>query len=96
MIGFIEAGFDLVYFQCVNFLVDAYGNLAASAVSANTILRSILACGLATAARPMFEGLGVAVSSSILGAISCLALPIPLLLMKYNGMLRKRSKMASV
>ena len=92
-IGFIEAGFDLVYFQCVNFLVDTYGPLAASAVSANTILRSILACGLAVAARPMFTTLGVPVASSILGAVSVLALPIPLLFMRYHGVLRARSKM---
>ena len=92
-IAFIEAGFDLVYFQCVNFLVDTYGPLAASAVSANTILRSILACGLAAAARPMFTTLGVPVASSILGAVSVLALPIPLLFMRYHGVLRARSKM---
>ncbi|KAF9892141.1 hypothetical protein FE257_002547 [Aspergillus nanangensis] len=93
--GFIEAGFDLVYFQCVNFLVDVYSIIAASAVAAITILRSILACGLATAARPMFDALGVSVACSILGAVSCLALPIPLLLMKYNGVLVRRSKMAT-
>lgn len=32
--------------QCINFLVDTYGLYAASAVSANTFLRSVLAAGL--------------------------------------------------
>ncbi|KAJ5818466.1 major facilitator superfamily domain-containing protein [Penicillium riverlandense] len=41
--GFIGAGFNVVFQQCLNFLVDTYGVYAASAVSANTILRSVLA-----------------------------------------------------
>lgn len=44
------------------------------------------------AARPMFEGLGVGPASSLLGGISCLALPVPFLFMKYGATLRKKSK----
>ncbi|KAF5858581.1 hypothetical protein ETB97_004266 [Aspergillus alliaceus] len=90
--GLIGTGFTIVFQQCLNFLVDAYGPYAASAVSANTILRSILACALPMAARPMFENLGIAPASSLLGGISCLALPVPFLLMKYGAVLRKKSR----
>jgi len=48
---FIGAGFNIVFQQCINFLVDSYGLYAASAVSANTILRSIMAAGLPLAAK---------------------------------------------
>ncbi|KAH8807427.1 bicyclomycin resistance protein [Xylogone sp. PMI_703] len=92
--GFIGAGFNIVFLQCMNFLVDTYGPYAASAVSANTILRSVFACALPIAARPMFETLGVAPASSLLGGISCLALPVPLLFMRYGATLRAKSKFA--
>ncbi|KAJ5522751.1 major facilitator superfamily domain-containing protein [Penicillium frequentans] len=90
--GFIAAGFNIVFQQCLNFLVDTYGPFAASAVSANTILRSILACAMPIAARPMFENLGIGPAASLLGGISCLALPVPLLFIKYGEALRAKSK----
>jgi hypothetical protein len=90
--GFIGAGFNIVFQQCLNFLVDTYGPYAASATSANTFLRSLIACGLPLAARPMFQNMGVGPAASVLGGISCLALPVPLVFMKYGEGLRKRSK----
>ncbi|KAJ5994556.1 major facilitator superfamily domain-containing protein [Penicillium sp. IBT 35674x] len=92
--GFIAAGFNIVFQQCLNFLVDTYGPFAASAVSANTILRSILACAMPIAARPMFMNLGLGPAASLLGGISCLALPVPFLFMKYGETLRAKSKFA--
>ncbi|KGO77032.1 Major facilitator superfamily domain, general substrate transporter [Penicillium italicum] len=94
--GFIGAGFTLVFQQCLNFLVDTYGPYAASAVSANTILRSVLACALPVAAAPMAHNLGIGPAISILGGVSCLALPVPFLFMKYTPSLRKKSKFAVV
>lgn len=41
--AFIGAGFNIIFQQCINFLVDTYALYAASAVSANTFLRSVLA-----------------------------------------------------
>lgn len=80
--------------QCLNFLVDSYGPYAASAVSANTILRSVLACAMPVAARPMFENLGVGPAASLLGGVSCLLLPVPLLFMRFSGVLRRKSHFA--
>lgn len=57
--GFIGAGFNIIFQQCINFLVDTYQLYAASAVSANTFLRSLIAAGLPLAAKPMFNNLGV-------------------------------------
>ncbi|KAK8116163.1 hypothetical protein PG984_012665 [Apiospora sp. TS-2023a] len=94
--GFIGAGFNIAFQQCLNFLVDTYGPFAASATSANTILRSLLACGLPLAARPMFLNLGVGPAASVLGAVSCLAFPVPFLFMKYGPRLRKMSRYAPV
>jgi hypothetical protein len=93
-IAFLSCGFTIVFQQCLNTLVDTYGLYAASATSANTMLRSLLACGLPLAARPMFVNLGTGIAASILGAVSCLALPVPFILSYYGLALRKRSKFA--
>jgi hypothetical protein len=94
--GFIGAGFNTIFQQCINFLVDTYRLYAASAVSANTFLRSCLAAGLPLAARPMFHNLGVGPAMSILGGIAALALPVPFIFMKYGVRLRAMSKFAKV
>ena len=91
---FIGAGFNTIFQQCINFLVDTYGLYAASAVSANTFLRSLLAAGLPLAARPMFLNLGVGPAMSLLGGLACLALPVPWVFMKYGERLRQRSRFA--
>lgn len=93
--GCVACGFTVAFQQSLNLLVDMYGPFAASAVSANTILRSLMACGLPLAARPMFTGMGVGPASSVLGGISCLALPVPFVFIKYGPRLRKLSKFAS-
>ena len=92
----IGAGFNVIFQQCINFLVDTYGLYAASAVSANTVLRSLLASGFPLVAKPMFNNLGVGPAMSILGGIACIALPVPLIFMRYGLRLRKMSKFAPV
>ncbi|KAI9743812.1 MAG: hypothetical protein M1818_002546 [Claussenomyces sp. TS43310] len=92
--GFIGSGFNIIFQQCINFLVDVYGLYSASAVSANTFLRSILAAGLPLAAKPMFHHLGVGPAMSILGGVAALAMPVPFIFMKYHLQLRMRSRFA--
>lgn len=65
---------------------------AASAVSANTFLRSILAAGFPTFARPTFHNLGVPAAVLIMAAIAVLAIPIPILFKIYGKPLRALSK----
>ena len=93
--AFIGAGFNVIFQQCINFLVDTYGLYAASAVSANTFLRSLLASSFPLVAKPMFHNLGVGPAMSILGGIACLALPVPLIFMRYGVRLRRMSKFAA-
>ncbi|PNS17171.1 hypothetical protein CAC42_7225 [Sphaceloma murrayae] len=91
---FIGAGFNAIFQQCINFLIDTYTVYAASAVSANTFLRSIIAAALPLVARPMFRNLGVGPAMSVLGGIATLAIPVPFLFMRYGRDLRKRSRFA--
>ncbi|EXJ80437.1 hypothetical protein A1O1_08582 [Capronia coronata CBS 617.96] len=91
---FIGAGFNSIFQQCLNFLVDVYGQYAASATAANTFLRSLLSCGLPLAVRPMFFAMGVGPAMSVMGAVAAAALPVPFVFMKYGHALRRRSKFA--
>ncbi|KAK5088392.1 hypothetical protein LTR05_002610 [Lithohypha guttulata] len=92
----IGAGFNSIFQQCINFLVDTYGLYAASATAANTFLRSLMACGLPLAVRPMFAALGVGPGMSVLGAVAAVAIPVPFLFMKYGHNLRQRSRFTPV
>ncbi|KAL2069170.1 hypothetical protein VTL71DRAFT_15508 [Oculimacula yallundae] len=93
---FIGAGFNIIFQQCINFLIDTYGLYAASAVSANTFLRSVLAAGLPLSAQPMFHNLGIGPAMSILAAVATIAIPVPFIFMKYGPRLRKKSNFAPV
>jgi hypothetical protein len=93
---FTGAGFNIVLQQCLNFLVDTYGLYAASALSANTLLRSVLAAGFPLVSKPMLQSLGVGPAMSILGAVAGAAIPVPFLFMRYGLMLRKKSRFATV
>ncbi|KAF7982111.1 hypothetical protein HWV62_29823 [Athelia sp. TMB] len=70
---------NTVFQQCINFLVDMYALHAASAVSANAFLRSVL---------------GVGRAMSVLGGVAALAVPAPLLFMRYSVRLPRKSKFA--
>ena len=94
--AFIGAGFNSIFQQCINFLVDTYGLYAASATAANTFIRSIFASGLPLAARPMIRAIGVGPAMSIMGAVAVVLVPVPFLFMKYGLVLRKRSRFAPV
>ncbi|KAL7806676.1 major facilitator superfamily domain-containing protein [Trichoderma aethiopicum] len=93
---FIGAGFNIVFQQCINFLVDTYRLYAASATSANTFLRSALAASFPLAAAPMFNTMGVGPAMSLLGGVAVVAIPVPFLFMKYGVALRRMSKFAPV
>jgi MFS family permease len=92
--GMIGAGFNIVFQSAINFLIDTYTLYAASAVSANTFLRSLMAAGLPLAARPMFRGMGVGPACSVLGGVAALAVPLPFVFMKFGARLRAKSKFA--
>lgn len=81
-IASIGAGFTVIFQQCLNCLVDTYRLYAASAVSANTLLRNLLAASFPLFARPMFNYLGIGPGMSILGAVAALMLPLPIVLIR--------------
>jgi MFS family permease len=91
---FIGIGFNCIFQQCLNFLIDVYKVYAASATAAVTFLRSLMAAGLPLAAKPMVKALGIGPAVSIIAAVAAVLLPVPFLFMKYGPKLRGLSKLA--
>lgn len=71
------------------YLIDAFPLCPASAVAANTVLRSIAGAFLPLAGPPMYASLGLGWGNSLLGFIAILLIPFPVLLIIYGERIRK-------
>ena len=89
---FIGAGIMLIFTNGIAFLVDIYLSLAASAMAANTCVRSIVAAGIPLAAPRMYGTLGTAWATSILGFVCVMVIPAPILFYRFGHQLRQSSK----
>lgn len=72
------------------YLVDAFGPYAASALAANTVLRSLFGTFLPLAGPYMYESLGLGWGNSLLGFLSLAFAPVPWFFYKYGEQVRKR------
>ncbi|KAK4920838.1 hypothetical protein LTR66_016710 [Elasticomyces elasticus] len=91
---FVGAGIMLVFSNGIVYIVDIYLSTSASALAANTFVRSFVAAGLPLAAPTMYKNLGVAWATSVLGFLCVAAIPAPFLFYKYGPQLRARSTYA--
>ena len=89
-------GFGLlaIFLQSLNYLVDAYLMFAASAIAANTFLRSLAAAGFPLFAQYMFKGIGVNWSGTLLGCVAMCLVPIPICFYIYGERIRRKSAFA--
>ncbi|KAI1378863.1 putative MFS multidrug transporter [Hypoxylon crocopeplum] len=92
LIGSAIYGFgQLAVFLCImSYLIDAFGMYAASALAANTVVRSIFGAVLPLAGARMYSVLGYGWGNSLLGFIALALVPIPILLNRYGETLRKQ------
>ncbi|KAF1930778.1 major facilitator superfamily [Didymella exigua CBS 183.55] len=89
-------GFGLlsIFLQALNYLVDAYLMFAASAIAANTFLRSLCGAIFPLFARQMFEGMGIQWASTLLGILAALLVPVPVWFYLRGAKIRERSAYA--
>ncbi|EIN14104.1 MFS general substrate transporter [Punctularia strigosozonata HHB-11173 SS5] len=87
-------GIQWLFLPLFNYMVDAYLFVAASALSANTVVRSLFGAGFPLFARQMYVTLNPRWASTLLGCIAVLLIPIPFLLIKFGPKLREKSKYA--
>lgn len=62
---------------------------AASAIAANTELRSLVGAFLPLAGTPMYKTLGLGWGNSLLGFLCVLMIPLPIIFFKFGKKLRK-------
>lgn len=82
----------MVFVQSFNYLIDVYAPIANSAISGNTFVRSFFGAGFPLFAPYLYHNLGFAWATSLLGFISIVLVPIPLLLYRFGPRIRSWSK----
>lgn len=75
-------------------LVDAYLMFAASAIAANTVLRSAAGAAAPLFTRQMFSALGIGGGGSLVGGVGALLAIIPFAFYKYGRKIREKSRFA--
>ncbi len=72
------------------FVIDAFDHYAASATAAFIVLRAIVGAFLPLAGPSMYETLGVGWGNSLLGLVCIVLIPVPLIIYRYGGYLRRK------
>ena len=90
----VPFGFGLVMlFLGINsYLTDCYDRFSASALAANSMLRSLFGAGFAVFAADMYEALGAPWATSLLGFVALAMGLFPLLFYLYGPRLRAASR----
>jgi len=82
---------NLAAFMAIStYLVDAFTVYAASALAANTVIRSIMGAVLPLAGRQMYVTLGLGWGNSLLAFVAIALIPVPWVLSKWGEKIRKR------
>lgn len=91
IISLVPFGFGIVglFLPISTYIVDSYPVYAASATSANVILRSVVGALLPLAGPPLYASLGLGWGNSLLGFISIIMVPLPYIFYKFGARLRK-------
>ncbi|KAE8365333.1 major facilitator superfamily domain-containing protein [Aspergillus caelatus] len=84
-------GFLLIFMALINYLADAYGTYAASALGAASCTRSVSGALLPLATSPMFARLGTHWATSLLGFASLVMIIIPFAFIRFGDHLRRNS-----
>lgn len=75
----------------MSYLTDVFGSEgAASALAANTLLRSLFGAFLPMAGPAMYKSLGLGWGNSLLGFIGLAFIPVPFLFWNYGEKIRRK------
>jgi hypothetical protein len=89
-------GFSLmgIFAASYQYVMDSYEMYSASALSSITFLRYVVAGGMVIADMPMYEGIGVHWTLTLMGCLSLVLVPVPFLFWGYGCRIRARSEFA--
>ncbi|CAG9941035.1 unnamed protein product [Clonostachys rosea f. rosea IK726] len=91
-LGWVDCGMIATILPIQAYLVDAFGEYAASAIAANTVVRSIVGAFLPLAGPSMYAKLGLGWGNSLLGLIALAMLPVPVVFYLYGKKIRMSSR----
>ncbi|KAF1358595.1 MFS general substrate transporter [Lizonia empirigonia] len=91
---FTGFGIFSIFISLLNYIVDAYLMFAASAIAANTFMRSIFGGIFPLFATYMFDGMGIQWASTLIGCVAALLAPMPVVFYLFGKRIRARSKFA--
>ena len=92
--SFFGAAIVLITYTILNYLPDAYPFYAASVLAGNEFFRSTASAVFPLFATAMYKNLGIGPASSLLAGLSCLFIPVPIILYYHGDKIRGRSKRA--
>ncbi|SJX62955.1 probable mfs-multidrug-resistance transporter [Sporisorium reilianum f. sp. reilianum] len=90
----IGMSFTLVFISLLAYIVDCYTFYAASALAANTIIRSAVGAAFPLFTRSAYLGLGTNWASSLFGFVALVLTPFPYIFYVYGSKIRGWSKFA--
>lgn len=83
-----------MYVSSYEYILDSYGEHAPVALASITMARYLIAGGMVMAARPVYEGIGVHWTMTLLACIAAVLAPAPFVFWKYGSRLRAKSRYA--
>ena len=88
----IGLGFFTIFQSCLNYLIDTFQRYSASAVAANTFLRSVFALAFPLFIPAMYGRIGISWGTSVFGFFAVALIPIPYLFYVFGAQIRQRGK----
>lgn len=87
-------GMVLIFLAITSYLIDVYTIFAASALAANSVLRSLFGFAFPLFTQYMYRGLGIHWASSVPAFLALACLPAPFILYRYGAAIRQLSTYA--
>ncbi|KLO99653.1 Uncharacterized protein Y057_7311 [Fusarium fujikuroi] len=85
-------GFTTIFQSALGYLIDTFTQYSASAVAANTFMRSMFSGAFPLFIIPMYHKLGVNWGTTVFGCIAAALIPVPYLFFVWGKRIRGRGK----
>ncbi|KAI9825539.1 MAG: hypothetical protein M1819_000531 [Sarea resinae] len=92
LLGFSWAG---IYVTVYQYILDVYGIYAGSALAIITCWRYLASGAINMISRPMYNGIGVHWTATLLGCLALLLMPAPLVFYHFGPTIRRKSTFAN-
>lgn len=83
-----------IFIPAYQYIIDCYEKDASSALALITCLRYTFSAGLIVATRPMYQGIGVHWTLTLMGIVATLLVPVPFWILCMGHRMRARSPVA--